>query len=409
MHQNKILFFQKAELYGLYILFFSLPILKVPKNFGIAIFMFSAIIWRTMSPNVKLRKPDGIETILILMVIVSIISTVINWPIDKGINGLKDTINFVCIALFLHNNDYSEDQKHFVVKLFIAGTFIGLCWGLATWLSNNNHLFEFRRMMVAETSIITGIATSAILAFLLGKNKTADLKWFMPLSIIGAFFISCMFLMGNRSGVVGFFAFLIILIPFIKKQLINKVFIIFIGFTLLCPTIFILSNERAKNRINHLFTTGLTFKELSNNDKRRIDYWNLAIEKIKTGESLLFGVGPRNFKSIDPKSLPNYKQLIPKEIAGGPHAHNALLTKAAEEGLFGVCLLLVYLLYVTVILYQLRFKSHGKTDIYWTIGLAALIIPLIAGMFYAPFRREVAWVSMLFFGFVSNKLKKENV
>ncbi len=406
MREKAVLVLKNAELTGFYLLVFFLPFLKVPKNFGIILLILGGVAWRLLDKSEKFRNPDVFEWLLIGIVGIAMVSTLVNWPLPKGINGLNDTLKFAMIAFIAKNNFYSPKQIKTLFWLFIAGIAIGLIWGFVEWQSGIAIRWEFRRMMVAETSIILGVATAILLGGVYSGQEFFCKREHIIATVLIVAFLACMLFIGNRSGLLGFLVFFALLVVSQFRKRMSLILISLIGVSAVA-SLLVFSATGFKGTADHLFSTRInlqsfSYESLSFNDQVRFDYWRLGFEEVRQGESLFFGVGPRNFRSIEVDTL-NFNPPIANahRLTAPVHAHNLYITKLAEEGIAGLLMLSGFFVYV---LYQLyKFRPRGEyVPWLWVACLGAIIIPFVAGTFYAPFRREVAWVTMIFVGLALN-------
>ncbi|MBN4082048.1 hypothetical protein JYT10_00910, partial [Beggiatoa alba] len=166
--------------------------------------------------------------------------------------------------------------------------------------------------------------------------------------------------------------------------------------------------EKFKSRIKHIISTKISINSdnmFSQNDAFRFKHWELSIAQYKYSDKKLFGVGPRNHPSIDIEELSRRSTSFHSEPFEKPHAHNMYLTKLSEEGLLGLTILILLLVFSLSKLYSHR-KQNKDPQWLFIAGFGALVIPCIAGIFYAPYRREVAWVSILFIALFIHAQKK---
>jgi O-antigen ligase len=216
---------------------------------------------------------------------------------------------------------------------------------------------------------------------------------------------------GNRSGVIGLCAFLVVL-PFFR--IINKKAIAF-AIVIVCISSVIAWNLKSySNRITHLLEIRLNvfnYESMTPNDQFRFDYWRISYAQFIQKNKKMFGIGPRNYGSIDVNNLkfdPPLKNIA--KLQSPNHSHNWLLTKLIEEGIFGLFFILGF--WVSVLWILLKHRKYEK-KYHWSFVacFGAIIIPAIAGLFYSPFRREVAWVSMMYIGltlsFIRNNERKD--
>ncbi len=396
-------FFRKTEITGFYLMLFFLPFLKVPKNLGVVLLVIGSISWRLLDKNTRFRKPDLFEFLLIGIVAAALVSTLLNWPIPKGISGLKDAFTFTMIAFVAKNNFYSTRQIKTLLWLLVMGTAIGLTWGYFEWQAGISGWWEFRRMMVAETAILTALVAAALLGVILDNQQYFSKSERLIATIFAGAFSLCIFYMGNRSGMLGFavFASIMILSNLNDKKILTTIGSCVLAFAVL---IVLLGSVGVKGRAEHLFTTALDLRSLnldslSANDQERFEYWKVGLAQILQGDKMIFGIGPRNFFSIDINTLTLDKPLTNKRNFERPvHAHNLYLTKTVEEGLVGLLALIALIVYVLYRLIVSR-KNNKHHHWLWVACLGASVIPFIAGIFYSPFRREVAWITMSLIGF----------
>jgi len=261
-------------------------------------------------------------------------------------------------------------------------------------------------MMVAETSIITGITLSGVIGVLLDTGFGYTRKEKAVLAAVAVALFCCLVLMGNRSGLLGFFVFMGFVWVVHFKNLKLYLYLGLVG--LLVPAVLMVSSGKFKNRVDHLFSTRIaldTETVFTENDYKRFTYWELSWAQFAYGGKKLFGMGPRNYPSISVEALHKESSEVPLVTYDKPHAHNMYLTKLCEEGAVGLTVML--LLMGLVLLNLLRCKKQGSYfDWRFTACLGALIIPATAGFFYAPYRREVAWVSILFISLFMNSQEK---
>jgi O-antigen ligase len=406
MRDKIIAVLRKTELTGFYLLLFFLPFLKVPKNLGIVLLILGGISWRLLDKSTKFRRPDVFEWLLISIVGIALISTVVNWPFPKGINGLNDTLKFAMIAFIAKNNFYSPRQIKIMLWLFVAGAAIGLAWGFVEWQSDLARRWEFRRMMVAETSIIVGIVVAALLGVLYADRSLFCKRERIIATVLIVAFLACMLFMGNRSGLLGFLVFFGLLVMSQFRKRISLIIVSLLGVTVVA-SLLVLSATGFKGTIEHLVSTQINIQSSSGDsftvsDQFRFDYWSLGFEQARQGGSPIFGIGPRNFRSIDINALNFDSPLVNAYRLNDPvHAHNLYITKLAEEGIAGLLVLLGFLVYMLCLIF--KFRPRGESVHWlWVACLGAIVIPFVAGIFYAPFRREVAWVTMVFAGLALN-------
>jgi len=391
--------FKKIEFFGAFILFFCIPFFKVGKTIGILMLIFGSFTHLIYQKKYHLRKPTIIEIFLIGMLLAGFISTLLNWPFPKKFNGFKDTLQFVLIFWILAQNNFSLKKIEMLFWAIVAGSVIGLIWGYIRMKTGETTFFIFKNMSIANTAIIIGIITSSLVGKLFERKQLFKKGKIVSIASI-IFLIICLFIGGNRSGVVGLTAFLLI-IPFCIKINYKSIIVFLIVVSL--SSLFIWNTKSYSNRISHLLEMNVNFLDYDNmtiNDKVRFNYWRVSYAQFTQKNKKIFGIGPRNHRSINSEELRFDPPLIKthlKQLRHPNHSHNWIFTKLIEEGLFGLFWILGFWV---LILWRLFKYRRNDAYFHWSFiaCLGAIVIPATAGLFYSPFRREVAWVSMMYIG-----------
>ena len=80
----------RAEYYILLLLCFVLPILEAPKNIALVLLLLLLLVRLLAFERPGWRPLDTTEKVLVLLVVASIVSTAVNWPIPNREKGAKD-------------------------------------------------------------------------------------------------------------------------------------------------------------------------------------------------------------------------------------------------------------------------------------------------------------------------------
>jgi hypothetical protein len=88
----------KFELILLGLLVFVLPSLETPKIIFWAMYILTFLIRRYIEHGFSFSKPDGITFSVIALFLVSLLSTFINWPLEKNFSGSFDTVSIMAIT-----------------------------------------------------------------------------------------------------------------------------------------------------------------------------------------------------------------------------------------------------------------------------------------------------------------------
>lgn len=406
----------QLELFGLYALVFSLPIMESPKHFAIAFLFIGALGWRVLEKPIKWRKPDRLEWLLIGMWLVSLASTITNWPMEPGIKGLKNLSCILFLFWAMYRNTYTESQVRFFLWILITAVMIGLIYGLWEWNSGIRPRLEFHSVgVVTQSAIYLGISIFLMFGIFLDNVSGFSARVRAVMAICLLFSLFCLMLMGSRGGVLA----LIVATGLLSLKLFrNSRFRLALGITLAISAMILIGAyvvikdnaliQRMKHLAANLDESGLGFDGL--NDKNRFEHWLVGYAQATQGGHMLLGVGPRNFPSIKADRLRFSKPLVtyPSLWQVPNHAHNLFLTKWCEEGILGLTAFILFLSYIAINLFRYRPSSE---NIHWTwiACLGALTVPIVAGSFNSSFTNEFAWLSMILMGITMGRLKKKQL
>ena len=401
--------FYHVELVGLYLLAFFLPILETPKNIALAILFIGAVGWRLTKKDIKWRKPDIFEWLLLILCLISLASTIINWPLPKGLAGFRHTTCLAFIFWVAYRNHHKETQIKSIAWLLIGSTTIAIAWGLWEWLNGYNANFEFptiREINRAATylSIITFLLFSIMLDNVSGFSQKARI-------ILGCcvlLFLPCLFVMGNRSAVFGFIvACILFSITFISILGISTVFTAVV----ISSILLFVDLPQVTNRIKHLVHARInlsrpSLNDLIQNDVVRFEFMLIGYVQATQGEHPLLGIGPYNFASIEMGKLrfkKPFKVASPTEVPRD--AHNLLLTKWAEEGLLGLITLTLFLTFIAIAIVRSK-PSYDNIEWIWVACFGAFTITVAAGIFSRTLHKEIGWLAMMLMGLGMRRIKE---
>lgn len=409
----------QLELFGLYALVFSLPIMESPKHFAIVLFSVGALGWRLLQKPIGWRKPDTFEWLLFSMWLVSLASTLANWPMEPGIRGFENLSCILFLFWALYRNTYKESQIRLFLWILIAAVMLGLVEGLWEWKSGIRGHLEFHSAgVVTQSAIYLGISMFLMFGIFLDTASGFNIYVRVVMAVCLLFSLFCLIVMGNRGSVLAVIAImgLLSLTLFHSKRL-----RLALGITLSITIIMTISayigteNSILTQRIKHLTSNvskhGLKLDDISGpNDRLRFDHWMVGYTQAIQGGHMLLGIGPRNFPSIKVDQLKFSKPLTtyPSVWQVPSHAHNLFLTKWCEEGILGLTAFILFLSYVAFNLFRHR---PSPENIHWTwiACLGALIMPIVAGSFNSPFINEFALLSMMLLGISMGRLKKKQL
>lgn len=416
MSSSAVTRLRQLELFGLYALVFSLPIMESPKHFAIVLFSIGALGWRFLQSPIGWRKPDIFEWLLIGMWLISLASTLANWPMEAGIGGFKNISCILFLFWTMYRNTYSEAQIRLAIWILIAAVMIGLVEGLWEWKSGIRGQLEFHSAgVVTQSAIYLGI--SIFLMFGIFLDNVSGFTTFVRavMAICLLFSLFCLIIMGSRGSILA----VIVATGLLSLQLFrNNRFRLALGITIAISGIIVIGAhvviketiliQRIKHLTSNLSKSGLRLDGL--NDRVRVENWLVGYAQATQGGHMLLGIGPRNFPSIKVDRLRFSKPLVtyPSLWQVPNHAHNLFLTKWCEEGILGLTAFILFLSYIAVNLFRYRPRSE-KIHWTWIACLGALTIPIVAGSFNSSFTDEFAWLSMILMGIGMGRMTKERM
>ena len=409
----------QLELFGLYALVFSLPIMESPKHFAIVLFSVGALGWRLLQKPIGWRKPDTFEWLLFSMWLVSLASTLANWPMEPGIRGFKNLSCIFFLFWAMYRNTYKESEIRLFLWILIVAVMLGLVYGLFEWKSGIRGQLEFHSAgVVTQSAIYLGISMFLVFGIFLDTVSGFTTRIRVVMAVCLLFCLSCLVIMGSRGSILAvIIAAGLLSLTFLH----NKRFRLALGISLAIVVIMIIGayvstkdsilTQRIKHLTSNVSKNGLKFDDISGpNDRLRFDHWMVGYAQATQGGHVLLGIGPRNFPSIKVDQLRFSKPLAtyPSVWQVPNHAHNLFLTKWCEEGILGLAAFILFLSYVAFNLVRYR---PSPENIHWTwiACLGALTMPIVAGSFNSSFTNEFACLSMILLGIGMGKLKKKQL
>jgi len=393
---------------------FVLPLYEAPKNALFIILVFAVI---GCVANKKCRKTfdlklNGLDVVLLLMLAAAILSTLVNWPLNEGVKGIRDVLFFSVIGIISNHIRFNTKQLQIIALVFMLSCIAGV-------------LISFYQIMIgAERFVVLHsvgsypsssmyFASCVFIAIGLYFTTSLSSKKRMVAAIFGVLILIALLLSGSRGGVLGFaIAMLVLLAATFRAPKIQPKIIV-IG-VLLLPVVISVAFFAAKMNPGFMKKTQeaveqLESGEFNKNDGVRFENWRLAITVFESAESKLFGIGPNEFAWIDREDI-NYEPYFWKDFNSGwelTHAHNLFLDKLVEEGVLGLSGLLLFFIYAGFLVIRNR---ESKTAIGWTwyATLGSLVVVCVAGSFNQPFSNEVATLVVILVALFSSRIRGIN-
>ena len=398
---NKFISFE-IILLGLFV--FVLPSLETPKIIFWAIYMLAFLVRRYREYGFSFNKPDVITISVMSLFLVSLLSTFINWPLDKNFSGSFDTLSYCALFLCLYHGGYTGRQKKSIVLVMISGVLVGLLFGLIEFTSGITSSLGFHSAGVTtQSSIYLGIVIISALGL---QADDADYSFLPAVFLSISFFLMgvALLYMGSRGAI---FAVLICIILMLLLNRNRR--ILLTSFALIAAVVstsYFLINEYPTNINKPDYRERLSVERFQKSDNERLENWHIAIKKISTGKDLIWGIGPRAYQTIDPQTL-GIESAFYQRTGEMHHAHNLFLTQWVEQGLMGLLALVAFIfLAMSRMLKSWRYCSENNKQWVWMSGLGALVVPVTAGFFNTPFYQEHAMLAMILMGILFSETKK---
>jgi O-antigen ligase len=390
---NAMILMERLELICLCTLAVVMPIMESPKTIAFVLF---AAMWfaRRVGTFRKgdFNKPDVIEICVFLLILSAVVSTAINWPMQSGLKGLKDAIVYCVLFLCIYNGKYSDRQKYAILTCLVSGVLVGLAWGVIEIYQGKRTFLELHSAgIVTQSSMYVGMAV--IVAFSLsfivdrGQRKHTAL-WVVAFLIT----LAGLIFMASRGSILATaFAFLVLMLSFRSKKMVFGLISVVVALFLLMA---ISPDWFQQKRFVEKMQQHASNPGLSDNDRLRFSMWKIALGQFIQGDSKTFGVGPRNFPSIDMSKLKLEGIYIPGKMLD--HAHNMFLNKLVEEGVVGLSVMLLFFVVIACALVK-DYRDRNWRNPMWSSAVGALLIPAIAGSFNTPWKQEHAMFAMMLF------------
>jgi O-antigen ligase len=368
-------------------LLFVLPLIEVPKT--VAAWLFILVSWWGAFSRNAGPRPGAFEWALLGVVAASLASTALNWPLPSKAKGLYDTAVYAAVGWGVYRRRWTDEESRWLATAAVAGVVVGVAWGALDVMRGREVTMKLRSVgMYPSSSIYLGIMLLTTLSLSVGDVRR---RWWWR-SVSGVLLIGLL-LMGSRGGIlagaVAGGAWLLLVRP-AKAWIVAAAVAAGVLVVAALPNSF--QYQRAVAKVSALIAD----RQLDDSDHLRVTMWRLGAAQVIRGDSPWFGVGPRNFRSIDPSRVGVER---PAATAGIPHlhAHNLFLTKAAEEGLVGLVAFVSLLALVAYRLFR-DWRGGRARDWRWGAAWGALAVPVIAGSFNTPWYQEHALLAMIWFG-----------
>lgn len=395
---------KQFEIVLLGLLVFVLPSLETPKTIFWALYVISFLVRRYREHGFAFDKPNAITLSVVALFLVSLISTFSNWPLQPGLRGAFDTLRYTSLFLCLYHGSYTHNQIKSIALTMILGSVAGLLFGLLEYSNGITSSLGYHSAGVTtQSSIYLGLVIITNLGLLVGGVKNSLLLnalLYISLFLMGVAIVY----MGSRGAILATticFAIILALTRSRRNMLISSSLLIAISITASFLISAYPTNINEPNK-NERFSS----QRFQKSDNERLENWQIAVRKLSTGSDMIWGIGPKNYSTINPRELGielSYYQRTGKLN----HAHNLFLTQWIEQGLMGLFVMLTFFILVaTRLIKSWPYCRESSRKWVWISGLGGLVIPIIAGSFNTPFYQEPAMLAMLLMGTMFSQTDK---
>lgn len=384
---------KQFELILLGMMAFVLPSLESPKTLFWLLYVITFLVRQHREGSLWHVPESAVTRVLWGMLLASVISTVINWPIDNGFKGVADVLRYATLFMCIYAAGYSEMDLRRIAYTIIAGALAGLGFGLLEVISNVNERLQFHSAgVVTQSAIYLGMVMVMTLGFIM---RCRDLSWFARGLLVIALLAMAVALayMGSRGSMLAVAAALgVIVLVNLRWRVVTAVLV---GTIAVSVVSYFVIKAVPQNLLNEGHYERLSVERFQKADNERVEAWKIALARMAQGDSVVWGIGPKNFRSINPADL-GIDSVFYERAGVIHHAHNLFLTALVETGVVGLAILIGFYYLVGKRLYlQWRYAEEGSPGWTWYAGLGGMLVPIVAGSFNAPFSQEHAMLAMM--------------
>ena len=395
---------KQFEIIVLGLLVFVLPSLETPKTIFWAVYVLAFLVRRYREHGFAFEKQNAVTLTVVSLFMVSLISTLTNWPLQSGLRGAFDTHRYTSLFLCIYYGGYSQRQLKSIVLVMVLGALTGLLFGLIEFTSSVTSSLGFHSAGVTtQSSIYLGLVIIASLGLLVDDTERPLLVTFflcVSLYLMGI----AMLYMGSRGAIFAVVVCLTVVILLMHSRrliLISSSLIIAITVSALLLISTYPTNINKPNKRERF-----SVERFQQSDSERLQNWHIAIKKLSTGKDLVWGIGPKNYRTIDPADL-GIESSFYQRTGKLSHAHNLFLTQWVEQGIIGLLAMFVFFgLVFRRLIQRWSLCRDSNRKWVWVSGLGGLVVPVVAGFFNTPFYQEHAMLAMILLGAMYAETKK---
>lgn len=336
----------------------------------VAAFLISSNIQKAFfSEFIKDKNFKYVFFISLIFIFLMMIQTILSdWQNDAQSELLKTTLFYFLTHVFfsifiVSNNLYISLRVSLIVTIFFVLYLINIYFLKFEVNFIGNLLLDFPTKAGRNTlALFISLSYVFLIFLIIHDNNSIKKKIFNYLSLF--FFITIIFLIGSKLGVIFFFLFTIIIIITHIKSRIKKTS--FFKTIIVLLTLFVVLNFLLPN-LQNLYSKGF-FSSLSrlleNTDSEsnisRIDLFYIGLECFYK-DNIIFGNGVKNYFNCTVESSINSKKIL----------HNDHLSILNNVGLFG------YFLWLTSIIYYSKLLNITRKNYIFRSGLIIFLLSLL--------------------------------
>lgn len=385
---------RKAGYWLLIGLALAVPALNQPTKLMAVLLLLAVLVRLAVNGAALLRKLDAFDWCLVALALASLLSSLFGLPSSGRFQGLAEALSHLVVFVAIRHGNYNGEQLRRLAQAVVAGASIASALALRAYLVDGIWPISLPAVTGSiRSSLYVGIAL--LLSIGLMIDAQGRQRWVL---LGGVLFLGAVLMsMTSRAVVLSIVAAaaLALIVRYRGRTLLPLAavaVIVAVGYVAM-PESYI------KGRVDHkakemaeLVSSGT----VSDNDQYRVDHWRIALAWIRTGDHWLFGIGPRNFRSIDTGKLHFDPPLrFPVETREPVHAHNMYLTKYIEEGIVGLSAMLALF---ALVAWRLFVDARaGRADWPWWGALGGLLLPCVNGLVGSPWFREYALLAVMTF------------
>ena len=384
---------KQLEIILLGMMAFVLPSLETPKTLFWVLYVLVFLIRKHRDGELWRLPNSPVVLALWGILVVSLISTLVNWPIENKFKGVLDALRYTSLFLCIYAGGYTEKDLRNIALAIIAGAIVGLFYGLAEVMNDVTSRLQFHSAgVVTQSAIYLSMVIALALGFILHCKDLTKLTRVILIIVLAVMAIALAY-MGSRGSLLALFAVLGVFVLLNLRW--RVVLITLIGIGLIAIASYIVIKAAPQNVLNEGHHERFSVERFHKADNERVEAWKIALAQFSTGDDIILGIGPKNFGSIKPSDL-GIESSFYERSGVIHHAHNLFLTALVETGLLGLAVLLAFFILIFMQLYRgWREQSDSGPGWTWYAGLGGFMVPIIAGSFNTPFSQEQAMLAMM--------------